>query len=219
MIAFVTHVYNDEGYAIRLFLQLRVFYPDNPIICIADGIDPIGFDAICSDMGVTYIKGDRLKLTGLGAAWTKRWMSAALDTADVVIRLDPDVMLWRRPKDIPMSDIFGMMLGSTIHKRHYVRGCCSGYQNKAIGNILTSGMLDDPLFKNNDLFAYRRYWHFRMDGEEKTPDMVYSEDPTIAYIAEKLGMSMENWSDIHVCFREPLPDNQNMQWSITHPHR
>lgn len=217
--AFVLHVYQDEEYAAALLPQLRQCHPDAWIGCIFDGGSPSLLLPIARTHRIELHQGQRLKLNQYGAAWTKRWMEMARGKGDWIIRLDPDCWVHRPFRTEPTGDIAGTAVCRLLHHHAIIRGACSAYRAGAVNRILRSGLLDANCYRNSLLYAYRRYGEWRFPNEVESNELIYSEDGTIGHIAKRLGLSLENWEEVRICFREAEFENPDLQWAVTHPHR
>jgi len=217
---FLIHVYKDEQYGIPLLQQIRSLYPSATIACIGDGVDPPELRSIAQQVGAYYIAGDRLKLAKHGTRWSKRMFRIALELeADPLIKMDADAWLWRRFNHFPDADLAGTLTCYLRQRLHLVRGGAMMFSRNAIEQILDSGMLDDQEYLDCTRYAYYRYAEWLLEGEERSDELLYSENCTVASIAAKLGLKQVDWAEVHACFREPIPENVNLQWAATHPHR
>lgn len=218
---FVIHTYRDGEYAVRLCAQVRSFYPDAPILLIADGEDQPGVKAAIAHLTVTYIVGDRLKVWRKRGEWTLRWMRLALaQGGNPVVKLDADASLERPFLGYPTGDIGGRLVSDVAKGITFVRGGCVAYQQSAIAKIVGSRLLASDLF-DVERHTYRRYGNtHRLPGDPpKSNEAIWLEDIAIADIANRLGLTLASWDDVFVAYREPVPPNPTLEWAVRHPVR
>lgn len=211
-LCFVLHCCDrDLAKAKHMADRIRLLHREAILISIGDGLAPPDGDLT--------VPGKRLKLSKNGAAWSKRWMELAYQSdCDRVIRIDPDTWLWRRFNSFPDCDIGGTVVANPRSRVHYVRGACVCFKRSAIGAILDSKLLDDPIYGIDPMFGYYRYGMFAFPGEVMNSEFLYTEDPTVAHIAAKLRLSLGHWDEVCIGFRETPPPNNDLRLAATHPH-
>lgn len=218
--AFVINFYrHDADLAIALLHQIRALYPEAWIGAIADGHAPLCFGSLCQNLRVEYLKGDRLKLPQFGGAWISRYLNFGWGEGDPLIKLDPDAWLYRRFTYFCRADIAGTQICFLPQRLHMIRGGCVAYRQSAIDRILNSGVLDDRCYTNPEYYAYRRFEEFAKQGEGRSAELIAGEDCIMGHVAKRLSLLQGNWDEVRVCFREPVPQNLDLQWAVTHPRQ
>lgn len=217
--AFLFHVYRDQMLALRLISQLRQFYPEIEILCIADGVNDTEFGAIAQIHQVQYAIGEHLKKSSAGGKWCIRMFRHFLDnsSATYLIKLDPDAFMHRPFRSIPAHlDLFGAVQND--QGLSIVRGGCMGMRRSAIEAILNSGLLESEKYKFSQIYGYRRFNYFRHPHEPINNQMIACCDRILADVAQHLNLRIGHWSEVNIQFREKPPPNLDLQWAVTHPH-
>ncbi len=217
-LAFVMHVYKDAEFADRLLGQIRFHYPDALILCISDGDKSVTPDRF-RHHEVQVLCLERLKLQRLGGIYTERWMTLIQDQAERIVKIDPDAQLWRSFNSFPDADISGTVMWQKQHALNLVRGGCVVFKRSAIKTILTSKALRDRCYIKNRNYGYYRYWQWLFPREVENRELIYAEDVTIAHIAKRLKLTLANWDEVNIQWRDEVPENVDLQWAATHPHR
>lgn len=186
LIFVVNYWHADAPLAKRLGKQIEMHYP---------GADQM------------YLRDvPRLKhiLTG---EWTQRYLEYALATgADVILKLDPDTCMWRRP-EIPQADWFG-----TLSNDGFVRGGACGFSRFAAESLVSSGKLMRPT-----QHSYPRYGHCKWPHEDYDSAQLSCQDRTVSEIMGNLGIPATPWPDVLILGNDRvIPDRGD--YSLTHPH-
>lgn len=213
-IAFYFAIYHEWKLASRLIKQVRNFYPDTPIIAIADGTFDSEFAVLSKSYNITFIQGKRLKLLEYGGKWWERAFIAFLEltTADILIKLDPDTCIWRKFNYYPDTDWFGTIEHNMLHP--FPRGGCKGLQSSAIEKIISSKLLESSQFKHK-FYEYDRFGKFKYPHESIPKIALGNEDLILSEIGYRLKFSLANWTEINIQLRKaPLIKN----FAATHPH-
>lgn len=210
--AFVFCVYRDELLAWRLIEALRRFYPENPILAIADGPPADGFAAVCARAEVMLHVGDRLKPLEFGGAHALRTLKLALEMPGRrIIQIDPDTVVHKHFGDLPEADWFGSL--RRVRGMMGVCGAAAGFSRQFAQRIIDSELLLDPKYKGQE-FGYDRYGVHRHPWESPAPPLA-SRDLQIADVAAQLGVAPADWPAVRIVFRESIPTGE---WAATHPH-
>lgn len=215
-LAFGFGIYQEWHLATRLVHQLKKHHPTASAIAIADGTDNSRFRSLCQKVDVTYIKDRRLKLPQYGGSWTLRLFEAflTLSDADILIKLDPDTMLWRGFSFYPDSDWFGTI--SPAYRHPFARGGCVGFKRHAVERIVNSEILLNPVF-TKPRYSYDRYGKHKHSHECHSTERLSLQDWILADVGYYLDLSLEPWSEVDIQFRD-TPDNGDLRYAATHPH-
>lgn len=215
-ICFFFGIYQEYELAKRLVDQLRKFYLDSEIICLADGSYDQDFAQLAISASVQYVQGTRLKLQQFGTAWIARNFQAilALSSAPNVIFLDPDSFILRPFAYLPESEVAGNLIplpnGSLL-----LQGGCVFFKRSAIEKVIASQLLADPKY-NHPSFGYLRYQlPYLQKNEQPDSAWLISEDLVNTDIINRLGLSIQEWSDVFCRLRELCPDPEF--YAVLHP--
>lgn len=213
-IAFYFAIYHEWLLATRLIKQIRKFYPNVPIITIADGTFDPDFAALGREYNIIFIQGERLKLLEHGGKWWERACTTFLEltTADTLIKIDPDTCIWRKFDFFPDADWFGSIERNMLYP--FPRGGCKGIRRKAIERIIESKLLESPRFKHK-FYAYDRFGRFKYPHENFPEIALVNEDLVLSEVAYQLKFSIANWTEVNIQFRH-CPAIKN--FAATHPH-
>lgn len=179
--------HRDEHLVARLCAQLDKHFPDASHMIIPD---------------VPRLKD---KLTG---EWTHRYLEWALSCgADVIIKLDPDACVWRRPK-IPEADWFGTISPSG----RFARGGACGFSRTAAEKLVESKFLLQP-----SPHTYRRYVEYRWPHEEPDDTPISCQDRIVGDGMSIVGIRPTLWTEILILGNENREPEAG-SYAITHPH-
>lgn len=216
-IAFFMGIYKEQLSARTRIFRLKTLYSQSIIFCISDGIEDPLFESFCSEQGVFYFLGDRLKIKGLGGQWSQRYMQTFLDitpeSVDTLIKIDPgDTGIHRRFNYLPPPevDLFGTLYGG---KRPNICGGCMGYRRKGVQRIIESGLLSAT-----ELSSYRRFQPpYQKPGEATEDTQVTFQDEIVFKVAIQLNLRVEAFADVHASMRRGRPDAEN-RFALSHPY-
>lgn len=202
--AFVLHVYHDQALAERLVKQIRIFYPEAPLLIIGDGVE------VSRELGQqgTVFNGLRLKHKPSGA-WTARYLRKGLDetNADVIVKIDPDTCLWRQ-FTLPDADWFG----TPSNSRKFLRGGAVGISRAAAERVLHSGLLMGP-----SPHCYARFDTFKWPHEECDLAPLSCQDQIMGDVMQALGIGWTNWPDVYI-LGNPKREAPRGRYALSHPH-
>ena len=217
---FVFPVYDDSPLVVRLVADIRALYPESRLVCIADGqVDNLALIQECDRQSVRLIQTSRrLKLPEFGGLWLERLFSHAIEHTDSphIIRTEGDTKFWRRFSTFPDTD-----LGGTLSHRYsfdFVRGGCIALQRTAIIKILASGLLRDPEYCKNSDYSYQRYGQYRYSNEPIDLALIALTDLILGSVANRLHLSLSEWGEVNIQFRDLEKLIDSNPYAATHPH-
>jgi hypothetical protein len=218
MLCFVVHFYKDVPLTLRLLKQLREHYQPfvADIIVIGDGVHNDALEKLSSTLVYRYLALERFKTIEHGGKWTQRYLEAFLvhSNAGICIKLDPDSFVSRMFEFYPIQDVFG-----TINNQWslpFIRGGCIGFWRGTAKRIVKSELLLKPEFKS-EIYAYQRYFNFRWEGEEKTDEWLSLQDRIVGVVCKRLNLSLTDWREVDIQFRDYIPRNLNNRYAVIHP--
>lgn len=217
---FFFSVYDDHALVERLIRDLRQIYPQARLICIADGVDNPEFADFAQRHQVIYTVGERMKQARtFGGLWLERLFRFALEHSDSqhFIRTEGDAKFWRQFHAFPDADCAGTL--SPRCDWLFPRGPCWYLRRSTIETILESGVLKQDIYKYDSWFSYGRYSRFLYPGEAYDPTPILLEDVMLGHILQRLNLSLSNWDEVQIEFRDAPPDNADLKFAVTHPHR
>ena len=224
-LAFVVPVYLDDFYAQKLIRRIRAIYPIAPLLVIADGVHDADTQELVESCGGTYYLGDRLKPQTFGCAWTIRMLELMQQylEGDIWVKLDADSMLYREIDLAGITSDFDLA-GAIYNNGHfdYTRGGCRIYNPLAAEKILRSGLLSDYKYVWEQRFGYLRYCNrMKLPGDPpgEVFEAIHSEDFCLGDVGKQLGLKLVEVPDLCVMFRESVPDNSDLRYSVVHPVR
>lgn len=175
-LAFAITTYKDQALAEVVVGNLKKFYPLASVLVFDDA-------------------KERLKLPQFAGRWTERYLKAFLETdADVLVKIDPDVVVVRKARRFPTVEIFGQKATG-----HQVLGGVIGYSRAGARKIVDSGLLLDPKYTDVTQFSYARFsGKHLLDGEEEDLTPVSLQDAIMADVIQNLGLEVGNWLEAYV---------------------
>lgn len=196
----------DAALAVWMLRSLRRQYPDHEVIAISDGsLLPVEVEAIA---------GLRVNLVNSG---TEKWLDGgdqflitryeallAATTAEILIKIDPDSE-FHPPKEIsiPNSLWWGQIFSDSAGIGTW--GCGMGIRR----DILE--MLVDPRNQSSQITGAQFQYTNPVTGKTLS-----SEDSTLAYRLNALGVYPDPWADVSLGFTFK-PEYMTGKWAITHP--
>lgn len=191
---FYLGVYKDQQQAQTCIESLQAFYSD-PILSIADGTRNTDYARFCSEKGVTYIEGQRLKLPRFRGQWTERYLKEFLSSDEpFIIKLDPDTRVNRRVDSFPDADVFGPFR-HTDSGKHRLDGSAVGYSRAAAEKILASALLRDAEYAK-PIYSHHRFAPpLLRKGEELDHTAVSLQDEIMADICRRLSLRVVEWGE------------------------
>lgn len=217
---FVFPVYRDEDLVRRLIIDLKRLYPASRLVCVADSPFPdLNFVRFAEQNQVIFLPGKRLKLPEFGGLWLERLLSHALQycTGADIIRTEGDARFWRQFRSRPEAEIAG-----TLNYRYgydFPRGGCVYLRRTAIVKILASGILRHDRYRDNPRYQYYRYSRqFCYADERLDLRPILLADLILGDVIQRLNLSLSDWSDVSIQFRDRPPDNSDLKFAVTHPH-
>lgn len=215
-ITFYFSVYNEFDLAIRLLNQIRFFYPHNQIICVTDGTTDLKFESLCKDSNVKYFVGRRLFPQRFGAAWSTRMLLSYLSNSPskYLVKLDPDSFLNRKFRYLPNTDLAGTLCSEL--GMSFIQGGCIFYKREACEQILDSSLLNAARYQTDPRFGYQRFCRlYKTRTEDKSDEWFTAEDKIMSDAAQKLKLTLGNWSEVLCRFRGYCPNGE--KYAVIHP--
>lgn len=203
-IAFYFNYCGESRLASRLISQLYRFYPEADKICIHDGsFDPLP--------GVINVGKSQLKKTDTIGLFIKRNFTVCLNNseASTFIQIDPDSYIWKPFDAIPEADWFG---DCEAQKREHfgdinvVMGYCAGFSRNAMKQVLSSGLLQDPILQQSPCYRPRRY-----------PYGVCSEDVPLGWVMTQLKIESVKWNEVNEMRGTINKQRPPYRYAVTHP--
>jgi hypothetical protein len=226
---FVVPVYRDQCFAVGVLRQIRTHYPIAPILVIADGIHIPGFQEFVEGLGGIYHLGDRLKPQQFGCSWSIRLlelMQQHLD-GDLWIKIDADAAVYRPIDFTPLTQPFD--LAGNIHTTRnfgsnfqYVRAACRLYHPPVVAKLLASQLLLNPKYTHEPRWGYLRFANrFKLPGDPpgEVFEALHCEGLCLGDVGAQLGLKLVEVPDICIKFREPVPADAPLNYSVVHPVR
>jgi hypothetical protein len=225
-VSFVVPIYKDQRFAARLIQQIRAYYPISPLLVIADGIHDPNFAAFVQHHNGHYHLGDRLKLKHLGCVWSIRMLELMQQhmRGDIWIKLDADAMLYRPIDFSALTQPFDLAGDIRVAAEGwaYTRGGCRYYHPPVVKRILESRLLLDPKYAWALRWGYLRYSkRYKLPGDPpgEILESLHSEDSCLGDAGAQLGLKLVEAPDICIKFREPVPSEAHLNYSVVHPVR
>lgn len=218
-LCFIFNVYRDEEQAKNLVQQLKSTFPNAEIIGLLDGKPSGDIAPYLEPLQVEYIQGKRLKPQFNGGAWLERIFKIYLEesSADYLVKIEPDSTVFRPFNTIPDTEIAGTLI-QIADGRELVHGGCVLFKREAAEKIVRSRLLENPKYKFDRRFGYRRYEPpYLQEGEVRSSEWIISGDAVLADIIQELNISVENWTEVScgVHPREMASD----KWAVFHPKK
>lgn len=102
---------------------------------------------------------------------------------------------------LPDVDVAGSTL-ELVDGRRYVHGGCVFFQREAATKIANSKLLENPQYKWDRRFGYRRYEPpYLQYGEVRSDEWIISGDAVLADVVSQLSLTTEDWVEVS-CGRE-----------------
>ena len=215
-ICFCFTFYNEIELSKKLISQLQNFYPSSNIICISDGNSNLELEKFCDHHNINYIKGERLFNLKYGGLWVKRMLLTYLEnsSSNYLIKLDPDVLIRRKFKYFPDTDLAGDI---TYHSNFkFIHGAPRFHKREACKAILDSNLLESPKYILDLNFAYRpHYKTYLTPKQEYNCELFISEDKIICDVAQQLNLKLGQWNEVYS--RIPSYCPEPAKYATIHP--
>lgn len=218
-LCFIFNVYQDEDRAKILTQQLKSTFPNAEIIGLLDGKPSGDIASYLEASLVRQINGLRLKPQVNGGAWLERIFKVYLEEsrADHLVKIEPDSTVFRAFANISDTDIAGTLI-QIVDGRELVHGGCVAIKREAVEKIVRSRLLENPKYKFDRRFGYRRYEPpYLQVGEVRSNEWIISGDAVLADLIQELNLSVQNWAEVScgVYPREIASD----KWAVFHPKK
>lgn len=187
--AIMSYTYDSEKVEPTI-AKLKQNYPEADVIHIPD------------------LPPNRVKPLKFAGLWTQRYLAAALETsADIIIRIDPDTLIYRKLTTFPTADIFG---GISQGTRWHVMGGAIGFQRNAAERIVASKILLEE--KYTSLY----YGNLEIRHGLK-PEFMAIQDLIMADVIERLSLTVERWTEVYM-YNETygLPQVDDTKYGFVH---
>jgi hypothetical protein len=202
---FVINIYNSLDEIDLCLSNLRVAYPNSPIVIINDG-DKLDYTAIADKYQTEYLSGRRWMLKPYGGKWTERYLNyvdVRHSNIEWIIAIHPDTVI-NKPilGEIPDNfNTFGSTPKSKTSLLFY--GGLIGIKQSLAKRILQIGHLSSPLFCSC-------VYTFNYKGEK-----VSHQDLILSRVLKKMNESVYDHPEICINWRRTPPNPE--EYSIYHP--
>ncbi|MEM7583403.1 MAG: hypothetical protein AAF560_08495 [Acidobacteriota bacterium] len=215
-LAFVVATYRQTELLERCLGDLRRFYPRATLLVVADGDPDPRLEPICARAAGTLLRGERLKLPGLGGAYWQRMAQAFADTGcEYLVKVDPDSRFERRFRYLSRAGFFGTVIGRDT-PYHHVQGGCQVLRRRTVLRWLASGLLDDPVYRDVDGWCEAGPLRQRLlDYQQRSG--VLAVDHMLFDMMRRLGVRAVPWHEV-ACWWPRPPLCPRGLFAITHPH-
>lgn len=206
----------DEGDAqLEFFLtHFRRAYPRAPLAVVSDGVDDPAYPTLCQRYGAVYRLGRFLKRIECGGTWWRRTLTIGLDLGTpYIVKVDPDTRFWRPFTSGPQFAVSGAIDWRGTHKEN-VLGGCQAITRDAARLILKSRLLSSPELRRHDVLAADKDWIFGW-----TPSGYLGTDASLIYLCRRLRIPWGTWPEAEGVAYRNAPDNTDLRYAVTHPHK
>lgn len=177
--------------------------PGTPVGIFFNGVMRDDVYALAKSYNCSPMLGENFATNARWNLWWMRMLIFLYETrAEICFKFDPDTMVDKTPTEYPNTDYFGTVWMSRRYRIPFIQGGVTGLSRRAIGLLLSSGLLEYPSSEAVPVLQY--------DWDS------FADDQHLAMALLKLRILPSPWKECRSRWKVPVL-NESGEYAIVHP--